>query len=492
MRKVLGILVLVLGVAALCWYGTKHHAKRIEQTVADGANGAVAASVHGLTTTVTGRDIEVNGLADSAAEQKRILETLDIVQGRRVVRDKIKVLESVAPYTFSAVKSDKGITVSGHVPTEAARAGIAVVLDHDASSLKLASGAPGGWTMVAQDGLSALIKLNKGTLTMKDKSLTLEGEATTPTAGEAALAELKDVPPGYMVDTSLSYLDDGKPIEFELVYSAADGASVSGKLPAGLTTEAIAAALGLDQVSGEPSIAISGDPEPALAILKKLGSWLPEFDSLKLTLGDSGNAALSGGDNGFPFAGNASPGADIELLETGLSKDLGDAVAVRVEAATDLPPDGTSRKNAATGETEVMTAGYWLPQMDFVAGYGQCRDKANALLSKRDVNFVTGSARLDARSLQVINAMTALVMKCVQSGNLRVEVGGHTDSQGDSDFNMDLSQKRADAVVEALKKRGIPGDAITAAGYGDTKPLAENDTEEGRAANRRVTLAFTQ
>lgn len=482
-RKVLGILVLVLGVAALCWYGAKHHAKRIEQTVADGANGAVAASVHGLTTTVAGRDIEVNGLADSAAERKRILETLDIVQGRRVVRDKIKVLESVAPYTFSAVKSDKGITVSGHVPTEAARAGIAVVLDHDASSLKLASGAPGGWTMVAQDGLSALIKLNKGTLTMKDKSLTLEGEATTPTAGEAALAELKDVPPGYMVDTSLSYLDDGKPVEYVLVYSAADGASASGKLPAGLTTDEIASALGLDEVSGEPTNAISGDSGPPLGVVKKLASWLPEFETLKLAYG---------GDNGFDLTGQASPGADIELLETGLSKDLGDTVAVSVEAATDLPPDGTSRKNAATGETEVMTAGYWLPQMDFVAGYGQCRDKANALLSKRDVNFVTGSARLDARSLQVINAMTALVMKCVQSGNLRVEVGGHTDSQGDSDFNMDLSQKRADAVVEALKKRGIPGDAITAAGYGDTKPLAENDTEEGRAANRRVTLAFTQ
>ena len=83
-------------------------------------------------------------------------------------------------------------------------------------------------------------------------------------------------------------------------------------------------------------------------------------------------------------------------------------------------------------------------------------------------------------------------MKCVQSGGLRVEVGGHTDSQGNSDFNMDLSQKRADAVVEALTARGIPEDAITAAGYGDTQPVADNDTEDGRAANRRVTLAFSQ
>ncbi|WP_158007337.1 OmpA family protein [Methyloceanibacter stevinii] len=482
MRKVLGILALVLGVAALCWFGAKHHAKRIEQTVADGANGAVAASVHGLKTSVAGRDIEVSGLADSNAERKRILETLDIVQGRRVVRDKMKVLESVVPYTFSAVKTDKGVTVSGHVPTEAARAGIAVILDRDASSLKLASGAPGGWTMVAQDGLSALAKLNKGKLTMSDKSLTLSGEATTPRRGGGA-GRTQGRAARYMVDTSLTYLDDGKPAAFELVYSASDGASASGKLPAGLTTHEIASALGLDWVSGEPTNSVSGDSGPSLGIMKKLGSWLPEFETLKLAFG---------GDNDFGLTGSASPGADVELLETGLSKDLGDTVAVSVEAAADLPPDGTSRKNVATGETEVMTAGYWLPQMDFVASRDQCSDKANALLSKRDVNFVTGSARLDARSLQVINAMTALVMKCVQSGDLRVEVGGHTDSQGDSDFNMDLSQKRADAVADALKKRGIPADAITAAGYGDTEPLADNDTEEGRAANRRVTLAFTQ
>lgn len=482
-RKALGLLVLVLGVAALCWYGAKHHAKRIEQTVADGANGAVAASVHGIKTNVSGRDIEVSGLADSTAERDHILETLGIVQGRRVVRDKIEVLETAAPYTFSAAKSDKGTTVSGYVPTEAAREGIAVVLDGDASALKLASGAPGGWTIVAQDGLSALMKLNKGTLSMSDKSLTLSGEATTPADGEAALAELRDVPPGYMVKTSFDYLDDGKPVAFELVYSATDGASVSGKVPAGLTTHEIATALGLDQVSGEPTVANSGDSAPPLGVMKKLSSWLPEFETLTLAFGD---------DKGFDLTGSASPGADIQLLETGMSNDLGDAVAVSVAAATDLPPEGTSRKNAATGETEVLTAGYWLPQMDFVAGYGQCRDKANALLSQRDVNFVTGSARLDARSLQVINAMTALVMKCVQSGDLRVEVGGHTDSQGDSAFNMDLSQKRADAVVEALKARGIPADAITAAGYGDTEPVAGNDTEDGRAANRRVTLAFSQ
>lgn len=484
MRKVLGILVLIVGVAALCWYGAKHHAKRIEQAVTDGANGAVAGSVHGVKPDVAGRDIEVSGLANSAKERDRILQTLGIVKGRRVVRDKMKLLASASPYTFSADKSAKAITVSGHVPTEGAREGIAVVLDHDASALMLASGAPGGWTIVAQNGISALSKLNEGTLTMSDNTLSLSGVATTPADGKAALAELKDVPSGYTIESSFDYLDDGKPVNFQLTYSASDGGSVSGKLPKGLTSDKIAAALGLDKVSGDPATGISGDPESVLAALKKLAAWLPEFETLSLK--------TAGGDDDYGLTGGGAPGADLELLKKGLSSDLGDTVVVSVEAAGDLSPEGTRRVNAATGETEVLTAGYWLPQMDFVAGFDQCRDKANALLSKRDVNFVTGSARLDARSLRVINAMTSLVTKCVQSGDLRVEVGGHTDSQGDSAFNKILSQKRADAVVAALRVRGIREDAISAIGYGDAKPVADNDTEDGRAANRRVTLAFSQ
>lgn len=486
MRKALGVLVLVLGVAALGWYGAKHNAKRIEHTVADGASGAVAGSVHGVKTSVSGRDIEVSGVADSAGERDDILGILDTVMGRRVVRDRMTVLASASPYVFSATKSAKGTSVSGNVPTEEARQGIAVVLNRDASALKLASGAPDGWTIVAQDGLSALSKLEEGRLTLSGKTVTLSGVAKTPSEVEAALAQLKDVPEGYTVDTSFETLDDGKPLRLQLSYSASDGASAGGKLPKGLTLDQIAAALGLKSVAGDPAEANSGEPGSILASLKKLALWLPEFETLTVeTEGEDLGANLK-------VDGHASPGADLELLKERLSETLGGGASVTVEQAGDLPPEGTRRVNAATGESEVLTAGYWLPHMDFTAGYDACREKANALLEERDVNFVTGSARLSAQSLRVINAITALVMKCVQSGGLHVDVGGHTDSQGDSAFNKELSQKRADAVVKALRERGIPEAAITATGYGDTQPVAGNDTEEGRAANRRVTLAFTQ
>jgi outer membrane protein OmpA-like peptidoglycan-associated protein len=72
---------------------------------------------------------------------------------------------------------------------------------------------------------------------------------------------------------------------------------------------------------------------------------------------------------------------------------------------------------------------------------------------------------------------------------LKLEVAGHTDSTGDKDHNAKLSDDRADAVVQSLVKTyGIDAARLQAKGYGDSKPVAPNDTEDGRAKNRRVEL----
>lgn len=74
----------------------------------------------------------------------------------------------------------------------------------------------------------------------------------------------------------------------------------------------------------------------------------------------------------------------------------------------------------------------------------------------------------------------------VENGNITIEIGGHTDSQGSDDYNQKLSQGRADAVREYLISEGISSGRITAVGYGESMPETTNDTEEGRQQNRRV------
>lgn len=75
----------------------------------------------------------------------------------------------------------------------------------------------------------------------------------------------------------------------------------------------------------------------------------------------------------------------------------------------------------------------------------------------------------------------------------QVIIAGHTDSQGEHDYNMDLSERRAQAVRRALiDNYHIDGGRMAARGFGPTEPVASNDGEDGRARNRRVELVLAQ
>jgi outer membrane protein OmpA-like peptidoglycan-associated protein len=69
---------------------------------------------------------------------------------------------------------------------------------------------------------------------------------------------------------------------------------------------------------------------------------------------------------------------------------------------------------------------------------------------------------------------------------MKIEIGGHTDNTGDKARNKALSQSRAKAVKDYLVSKGVDATRLSAIGYGDTKPLSDNKTEEGRAKNRRT------
>jgi outer membrane protein OmpA-like peptidoglycan-associated protein len=101
------------------------------------------------------------------------------------------------------------------------------------------------------------------------------------------------------------------------------------------------------------------------------------------------------------------------------------------------------------------------------------------------ITFETGKAAIKPESKPVIDQMIDLMKN---NPDLKVEIQGHTDNVGQPDANKKLSQDRADAVKKALSDGGIAADRMTAAGYGDSKPVADNKTEEGKAQNRRVEL----
>lgn len=102
-----------------------------------------------------------------------------------------------------------------------------------------------------------------------------------------------------------------------------------------------------------------------------------------------------------------------------------------------------------------------------------------------EVNFDTARATLRPDSSTVLDQASALLR---EAPAIKVEIAGHTDNVGDADANLALSQQRADSVREALVARGIAADRLDAKGYGASQPVADNRSEEGRAANRRVEM----
>jgi OmpA-OmpF porin, OOP family len=105
------------------------------------------------------------------------------------------------------------------------------------------------------------------------------------------------------------------------------------------------------------------------------------------------------------------------------------------------------------------------------------------------LNFASGSAAILPESTEQLDNIVALLKAYP---NVDVKVGGYTDNVGSDDANLRLSQQRAAAVTQALASNGIAANRLTAEGYGERHPVADNSSEQGRARNRRIAVKVTK
>lgn len=112
-----------------------------------------------------------------------------------------------------------------------------------------------------------------------------------------------------------------------------------------------------------------------------------------------------------------------------------------------------------------------------------CQSNINHLLKKQKINFEPSSSKIIKNSHTVLEQLALLTQRCPVQ---KIIIEGHTDSSGNKNHNLTLSQKRAEAVLNFLAKKGVNKDHFLTIGYGSSKPIADNTTKQGRARNRRI------
>lgn len=211
--------------------------------------------------------------------------------------------------------------------------------------------------------------------------------------------------------------------------------------------EAVNARFGADKVSGDIEI----DPQTLPAgWLDKLIAALPELSASGLKIGFNGDK-LSIDTSALPEDQRFNLSQKVRAIFSGYS-----------------------------------ISGLWEQATAALAGLKQgfsAQDLVGAL-NLMQIYFDSNSDRITGDSLDILQRAAGAIKAAPQG--TRIEVGGHSDSLGTDQGNLAMSQKRATAVIAQLVELGVPTDVLIAKGYGQTRPVADNATEEGRGKNRRI------
>ncbi len=188
--------------------------------------------------------------------------------------------------------------------------------------------------------------------------------------------------------------------------------------------------------------------------------------------GVSNSAVVSGqlpsgmiitGATSAPAVTTVQPSVDIEVIEEILSNDLLLTTAILSSNASAISRGAADRLRTSHGQA--------------------CGQAINDVLQANPVRFASDSYFIDAGNSAVLDEITRILGQCAGSSFL---IAGHTDSDASDAYNTVLSQNRVDAVRDALAMRGVSVDRLQTQGFGESRPIATNATEEGQALNRRV------
>ncbi len=315
------------------------------------------------------------------------------------------------------------------------------------------------WADAATLGIKALAEIGQGSITLSDADITLiAAQGTNPALFDRVVGELENaLPEVFALHAVLPEPEDEEPtgpIEFSATRSPEGLVQLRGRVGdetlRDMADSYARAAFGSEQVYTATRVVPDLPADWPVRVLAGL-------EALSLLQ----NGALTVTPESVDLSGNSHDEDAKARIAGMLSEKLGEAQDFTLSITYVPPPEPEDA----------------LPDPEL------CEERIAEVQKASKIAFEPGSATIAADSRDAVNQIADILREC---GPIRLEIQGHTDSQGREEMNQQLSQARAQSILNELRGRRIPTSSYTAVGYGETQPIADNDSEAGREENRRI------
>ena len=416
--------------------------------------------------------VAITAIAVSEAEKRALVTQLNTAKppGLNVVIDISAPRPVLTPFTLRFVKDATSARFDAcSADTDAARARILAAATaagvEGRSTCVVGLGVPSpSWSSATSVGIAAVAELANATITFKDADVSLQAGSEVSQADfdrvvgelEAALPEVFSL--NATLEKKAAAGNEG-PAEFTAVLAPETGKL---ELRGRLTDERLRAAV--------DSFARAEFGSANVYLATRIDAELPDGWPARVLAGLQAMAQLEHGKllvtaQTVEITGITGSTSGKSRISQILSDKLGQGKTFKVDVSYDQ-------------ELDPLAA---LPTPSECAGF------VDDALARGKITFTPGSAEIDREAGAVMTALADALSDCP---GIMMEIAGYTDAQGSEEGNRALSQARAEAVLVALQGRQVDVTGMVAKGYGEANPLADNKTESGREANRRIEITL--
>ncbi|MEZ5817940.1 MAG: OmpA family protein [Hyphomicrobiaceae bacterium] len=408
----------------------------------------------------------LNGVAETAeqANQVKVAMAEGVLIAFRTsgqIRHREPVIRTISPYETSAVVEAGSIVLSGYVPDEKARDAVAALARQRFAGLEIrddlqiGAGQPPGWERCVEVGLDALRKLGNGRAALTGRRLQLSGTTDAEALAQSLPASVR-TEAGSSCDTE--------------VRLTLDLAAIQQREAARRKAEDDARQAQLAKQNEEERARLEAERQRSEEA-KKLQT---EVERRRIEDEERRRAEAAAAQQADEERRRAEAAAAQQADE---ERRRAEAAAAQQAEEERRRAEAEERAKADADRLAKLTPTEKKKVVDF------CQDALSRVVREGIINFNRASFDLDPASYPTLNKVADAANRCPA---LVVEIEGHTDSEGTPERNKRLSDRRANAVREYLSRAGVEPSRLEAIGYGETRPIAPNDTASGRAMNRRI------